>query len=937
MILVQMNGVMKMNNRIYRAETINNYMSLRLPQYDSLKILDDLMNTLNFQQSNEELQKFVHEKYPIFREFERDFPSITFALATGVGKTRLMGAFITYLYTNHDIKNFFIVAPNLTIYNKLIKEFGSPDYKKYVFKGLNVFLQKPPFVITGDTYKDIIGGTFKIDQSISINIFNIGKINAEVRGGKEPQVKRLSEYIGQSYFDYLAGLDDLVVLMDESHHYRADRGMTVINELNPLLGLELTATPQVEKSKGAVKFKNVVYEYSLANAIIDGFVKEPAAATRKNFDKTKFHPYEIDIIKLTDGIRIHRNTKAELEAYAKNENVKTVKPFVLVVCKDTSHAEEIKEYIMSEDFYDGYYSDKVIELHSNQKGSEKDENVQKLLSLEDDDNKVEIVIHVNMLKEGWDVTNLYTIIPLRTAASLTLREQTIGRGLRLPYGKRTGNAAVDRLTIVAHDKFEEIINAANEETSIIKQKNIIVIDDDEDFGKEKEVTHSKTMFDDFIEQQEKKKKYARSEEKIKEIEREIQTAKAVGDSINEVLSAPLNIIIPKTENNDSKDIKQENSEQKKREILKKVITTEDLKKPEIKKIITEKAKEKLQKSFENISLFDNEVEKKIENAVAPLIEQKIRYTIDIPDIAVVPVGTQLKIYNDFELNTYWFNYDVPTEEILIENLTDNEFSVLKEDSPCILPDSIQNILVNEILIEETAISYNRCKDLLYKLVNQAIEFIGKNKSQQEIEKIIYHYKKDIASEIIMQMNGNSSYTTPEYQVKLLRSSAAILQQDYTKFKEDEIVKYTANIPAYEIKKKVVGYFSKACHTIYKFDSVPEHIFSIVLERSDNVLKWLRPVLGQFKIHYGGSQYNPDFVVETKEYIYIVEIKAYNRVRDDEVKLKAKAARAYCQNVNSLYKVTSKKLWKYMLLLDSEISRGIDFSYLEKETEMWGIE
>ena len=372
-----------MNNRIYRTETINNYMSLRLPQYDSLKILDNLMNTLNFQQSNEELQKAVHEKYPIFKEFERSFPSITFALATGVGKTRLMAAFITYLYTNHDIKNFFIVAPNLTIYDKLIKEFGSPDYKKYVFKGLNIFAQKPPLVITGDTYKDIIAGQQSLDQSITINIFNIGKINAEVRGGKEPQVKRLWEYIGQSYFDYLANLDDLVVLMDESHHYRADRGMTVINELNPLLGLELTATPQVEKSKGAVKFKNVVYEYSLANAIIDGFVKEPAVATRKNFDKTKFNPYEVDQIKLTDGIRIHRNTKAELEIYAKNENVRTVKPFVLVVCKDTSHAEEIKEYIMSEDFYDGYYADKVIELHSNQKGSEKDENVQKLLSLED--------------------------------------------------------------------------------------------------------------------------------------------------------------------------------------------------------------------------------------------------------------------------------------------------------------------------------------------------------------------------------------------------------------------------------------------------------------------------------------------------------------------------------------------------------------------------
>lgn len=50
---------------------------------------------------------------------------------------------------------------------------------------------------------------------------------------------------------------------------------------------------------------------------------------------------------------------------------------------------------------------------------------------------MEIVIHVNMLKEGWDVNNLYTIVPLRTAASKILREQMVGRGLRLPYGERT--------------------------------------------------------------------------------------------------------------------------------------------------------------------------------------------------------------------------------------------------------------------------------------------------------------------------------------------------------------------------------------------------------------------------------------------------------------------------------------------------------------------
>ena len=119
-----------------------------------------------------------------------------------------------------------------------------------------------------------------------------------------------------------------------------------------------------------------------------------------------------------------------------------------------------------------------MEIHSNQRGSEKDENIERLLSLEDQNNEIEIVIHVNMLKEGWDVTNLYTIIPLRTAASATLREQTIGRGLRLPYGQITNEDKVDKLTIVSHDRFQEIVEEANKPDSIIRLENVIEIDDE---------------------------------------------------------------------------------------------------------------------------------------------------------------------------------------------------------------------------------------------------------------------------------------------------------------------------------------------------------------------------------------------------------------------------------------------------------------------------
>jgi len=74
----------------------------------------------------------------------------------------------------------------------------------------------------------------------------------------------------------------------------------------------------------------------------------------------------------------------------------------------------------------------------------------------------------------WNVTNLYTIVPLRAANARTLIEQSIGRGLRLPYGKRTGVTAVDRLNIVAHDRFQEIIDEANNPNNPLRLKQVIL-------------------------------------------------------------------------------------------------------------------------------------------------------------------------------------------------------------------------------------------------------------------------------------------------------------------------------------------------------------------------------------------------------------------------------------------------------------------------------
>ena len=355
-----------------------------------------------------------------------------------------MGAFIAYLHLAKGIRNFFVLAPSLTIYNKLIDDF-TPNTPKYVFKGIGEFAVHSPLVITGDTYEDGRGVRrdgqlpgVNWDYDVHINIFNISKINSEVRGGSAPRIKRLSECIGQSYFDYLAGLEDLVMLMDESHRYRATAGVRAINELKPILGLELTATPQVETGAKAVPFKNVIYSYPLSSAMTDGFIKEPAVATRENFNAAAYSADGLEKIKLEDGVRIHENTKVELEVYARNSGKPIVKPFMLVVAADTTHANALQQMIEDDSFFEGRYKGKVIQVHSNIRGEEKDEVVQQLLTVENTDNLIEVVIHVNMLKEGWDVTNLYTIVPLRAANSRTLVEQSIGRGLRLPTATASG-------------------------------------------------------------------------------------------------------------------------------------------------------------------------------------------------------------------------------------------------------------------------------------------------------------------------------------------------------------------------------------------------------------------------------------------------------------------------------------------------------------------
>ena len=141
-------------------------LSLRPPQRESLEVLARVCELAPPTKGADlpAALAAIHAEYPAVTDFEREFPSLCFALATGVGKTRLMGAFISYLFLAHGVRNFFVLAPNLTIYNKLITDFSARTHPKYVFQGIQDFAINPPTIITGDNYESQARTLFDMDS-----------------------------------------------------------------------------------------------------------------------------------------------------------------------------------------------------------------------------------------------------------------------------------------------------------------------------------------------------------------------------------------------------------------------------------------------------------------------------------------------------------------------------------------------------------------------------------------------------------------------------------------------------------------------------------------------------------------------------------------------------------------------------------------------------
>ena len=886
-----------------KVNAIAGRLSLRPPQRRSLEILDRITEIVPPRKGADlaAALEVVRAEFPTVTDVEREFPSLCFALATGVGKTRLMGAFISYLHLAHGINNFFVMAPNLTIYNKLITDF-TPNTSKYVFKGIAEFATDAPEIITGDNYEAKAGTLFDQLLRCKVNIFNISKINSEVRGGKSPRIKRLSEYIGESYFEYLAELPDLVLIMDESHRYRASAGVRAINELKPVIGLELTATPFVETAKGGVPFKNVIFDYPLGKAMADGFVKEPAVVTRKNFSPAGMTVEAIELMKLQDGVRLHEQVKVELETYARESGNMIVKPFVLVIARDTTHAKQLIELIQSDAFFEGRYKTKVIQVDSSKTGAEEDEMVERLLKVEHTEEPTEIVIHVNMLKEGWDVTNLYTIVPLRAANAKILVEQSIGRGLRLPYGKRTGVNTVDRLNIIAHDKFQEIVDETKKPDSAVRMQQLIL--EPEQLG-EKTVT----------------------------VVSQSQLASKLG---LQPLQTTMSTLVPKAA---EPPVFTTPEDQKVAQIVYQVIRKME-NQPQTLPSVSHLANKNVQAALvKEVTAQYQPSQLEIEGVttkpnlaaiVAKTTELVIQQTIDIPRILVVPTGEVQSGFKAFTLKLDTMNFQPVSEELWAKHLRTDQVDVIATGRGGIEEDRLENYVVSG-LVDFDDVSYDSHADLLYDLAGQVVNHLNSYlPDEQETRKVLSCYQRDIARFVHVQMQDHFWEKATGYEVKVSKGFSELKPSAYTASASEPVLDYrTPPADKSNMAKYLFGGFSRCLYPVQKFQSDSERKLAVILERE--AMKWFKPAKGQFQIYYKSGadhlEYQPDFVAETDSVIYMLEPKSRAEMTADDVIAKRDAAVKWCKQASDHAKTYNGKPWKYLLIPHDVIAENITLEWL----------
>lgn len=378
-----------------------------------------------------------------------------FKMATGSGKTWVM-AMVVVWSRFHKLRvpgsplstNFLIVAPNVIVYQRLEKDFGSNS----IFNSLP--LVPPEWKGTFAQKVILRGEAAEPDPSGNLFLTNVQQLyesrdqawtpqNAiEALLGKKP-AKDLAASGQRSMLERVKSLKDLVVMNDEAHHVH-DEDLAWSQSLHSIhralpgglaLWLDFSATP---KDQNGMYFPWTVCDYPLAQAVEDRIVKAPLIVTKEDDPKQPKHdPDGItkDNVAEKYGYWLRAAVQRWKDHWAVYKKLDT-KPVLFIMAEKNVYADALGEVLWKTKEF-GFKESEVLVIHTDSEGEITKADLDKARTAARDidkpDNKTKAIVSVMMLREGWDVRNVTVVLGLRpfTAKAEILPEQVIGRGLRL--------------------------------------------------------------------------------------------------------------------------------------------------------------------------------------------------------------------------------------------------------------------------------------------------------------------------------------------------------------------------------------------------------------------------------------------------------------------------------------------------------------------------
>ncbi|AOY74421.1 hypothetical protein ARZXY2_4922 (plasmid) [Arthrobacter sp. ZXY-2] len=780
--------------------------------------------------------------------------------ATGMGKTFIFAGALEYLALVPGIRNFALVAPSRTILEKTVAQL-TPGNPKSITKGMNA----PLVVVTADNFNTpSMASAMEDDSRVKLYVFTVQSLlKPSTKVGR--RTHDFQEGLGSGLYQRMQEAADLVIFADEHHAYYGKQFSAAVRELHPWALIGLTATPHKSTPED-----QIIFRYPLAAAIAGKYVKTPVIVGRRD-DKND------PVTKLLDGTTLLERKRELSDQWSQAKGVPRINPVMLVVARDITEAEQWANIVRSPDFKGGSYRDSVLIVHSKSVPAAKEETeLRRLQDIEHSDSPIRIVISVQMLKEGWDVKNVYVLLSTQPSLSDVLTEQVLGRGLRLPFGEYTGIEMLDTLEVLAHDKYEDLLRRKSVFSEQFMDHKIRASLRTDSQGNVVVVRETETVETPVLPQS--------GQSQLPSWTQDQPGGSGMSTSSAGKLLAPDLSEIPSGTP---------------------ALATIDA-----------RGEAAAAQHFR----FNTEIAPKHPIQIPLLRPVAVKSTFSLTDITdheqFRKLGERLQTSPDDTLRRTVVTAEVYTDPFMGMKST--------------------RIRTTEAVdrVEASGLVFTMSE--LHAILTDAVLGLGivaARKDQGDVER---RAVKPILDAFLEGLNGGADTLLSAY---LGRATALLLDainKEYRRFASapqfEEVVSVSTINAIRRNTRPVTGNrhgpfdrgqayegWQRSVHAVNWFDSAPERDLAILLDETHEITEWCRLLNDDLSIVWAssGRRYNADFVAASQDgFRWIIEAKADNQVTSDEVIAKREAARRYVNKVNASG-ITSDT-WRYLLVTESDI-------------------